>query len=105
MNDKKNTTQIIDELLDSNSDIKKVAAPPFFKERVLREISANKENKEPQPWMYWMTPKFQWMALGLFVLLNFAVLYYYNTSSQEKELETFASSYGFASSEETSILN
>ena len=107
MNDKKNTSQIVDELLDSGIAIKRVQAPPFFKDKVLRQISQSNgvEDQGSHPWIHWMTPKFQWAVLGLFVLLNFTVLYYYTASEQEADLETFASSYGLSSSEETSILN
>jgi hypothetical protein len=105
MNDQKNTSKLITELVEDTTALSKVSAPPFFKDKVLNRLSTEQTEKEIQPWLYWLTPNWQWAALVLFLVLNTAVLYYYNNAQKEQQLATFASTYGLSSSEESSILN
>lgn len=105
MNDKKNTSKKLDDLIESVSDIKSVGAPPFFKDRVLSQLRTQESQEQSLLVLDWFTPRLQIAALLAFVLLNLGVLYHYISSNQNQELETFAQTYGLSSSQEESILN
>ncbi len=104
MNDKK-TTKFIDDLIDSASTIENVNTPPFFKDKVLSKLGKHPEANEVPQFLYWFTPKVQLVALMVFIFVNLGVLYYYENSGQEQELQSFAETYGLLSSQEESILN
>ena len=106
MEDKKRNIQRIDELIDASGDIQSVNTPPFFKDKVLNRLRQVKEGSHPeQPILQWLSPKFQVIALVVFVILNGSALLYYHQDMKAQELQTFAETYGFSASEETSILN
>ena len=105
MNDKKNTFKNLDDLIDSVSDIQSVGTTPFFKDRVLNELKTLENQEQSQLILSWLTPKLQIAALLAFVFLNLGVLYYYNSSSHDAELQTFAQEYGLSNAQEESILN
>ena len=105
MNDKKNTFKNLDDLIESVSDIESVGAPPFFKDRVLKELEKQKGQEQSPLVLSWLTPRLQIAALLAFVFINLGVLYYYNSTNQDQELETFAQTYGLSSPQEESILN
>ena len=105
MNDKNSTPELIDELIDSVSKIERVNTPPFFKDKVLLNIDKRQQINKVPSFLYWLTPKYQFAALLLFVFLNLSVLYYYTANNKEQELESFADAYGLSSSQEESILN
>ena len=105
MNAKKNTSQRIDELIDSASGIELVNTPPFFKEKVLNRLSQTRDSQPQLGWLPWFAPKYQMAALFLFVLLNALVLYMYSDSNREAEIQTFAEAYGLSSAQVESLLN
>ncbi len=105
MNDKRITSEQIDELIDSVSEMEQVNTPPFFKDKVLKKLGNIEEPVEDSVLINWFTPKLQIAALLAFVFLNLGVLFYYNTSNKQEELETFAQTYGLSASEDESILN
>lgn len=105
MIDKKNTSKIIDELLDSPLVIDEVNTPPFFKDKVLNKLSQNTEERTATDWLNWFTPKYQIAAMVLFVMLNFIALYSYSASNKEVELQNYAQTYGLSNTSQDSILN
>lgn len=105
MNEKKNTSQRIDELIDSASGIEAVSTPPFFKDKVLNRLSQTRDSQPQLGWLPWFAPKYQMAALFLFVLLNMLVLYTYSDSNREEEIQTFAEAYGLSSAQDESMLN
>ena len=105
MNDKKDTSKFIDELLDQPFSVEKVNTPPFFKEKVLNTLAQVEEPAQEDGLLFWFTPKYQIAALLLFALMNLAVLYMYINENRTSELETFAQSSGLSSSYTNSILN
>lgn len=105
MNDKKNTSHLVDELIDSVEGIRTVDAPPFFKDKVLGKLIREREDSSTLSYPSWFTPKFQWAALLIFVFLNLGVLYYYSNYNQQQELQSFAETYGLSSFQSDSILN
>ncbi|WP_299529215.1 hypothetical protein [Ulvibacterium sp.] len=102
---KKNTSERIDELIDSAPDIETVNTPPFFKDKVLQRLSQPRDSQPQLGWLPWFTPKYQMAALFLFVLLNALVLYTYSDSNREEEIQTFAEAYGLSSAQEETLLN
>lgn len=104
MNDYKNTPSKIDELIDSVSTIQAVNAPPFFKDKVLQRLS-KKPIEDTQPiTLSWFSPKLQLAALLVFAFINIGALFLYTSSTENEDIQTFAESYGFSSSDQ-SILN
>ncbi|MEM8928924.1 MAG: hypothetical protein AAGC45_12020 [Bacteroidota bacterium] len=105
MNDKENTSHFVDELLDSAESIQTVDTSPFFKDKVLGKLVQEKDHNGALSYPSWLTPKFQWAALLIFVFLNLGVLYYHTNYYQQQELQSFAETYGFSSFQGDSILN
>lgn len=105
MDGKKTTQQKVDETLDAASRIKAVKEPPFFKDRVLREMARPITPKTVHFWLDWFTPKYQVAAIVLFVVLNALALWSYNNQNEQQELQSFAQAYGLSTSENESILN
>ena len=105
MNDKKNTSKIVDELLDAATTIEVVNTPPFFKDKVLNRLSQINEKKREPVALHWFAPKYQIAVLVLFAILNLGVLYSYTSSNDSSELQTFAQSTGLSTTESDSILN
>ncbi|MEO0572066.1 MAG: hypothetical protein AAF039_10215 [Bacteroidota bacterium] len=105
MNDKKNTSQFVDELIDSVEGIRTVDTPPFFRDKVLGKLIPEKKGDGVLFHPSWLTLKFQLTALLIFVFLNLGVLYYYTNYNQQQELQSFAETYGLSSSQDNSILN
>ena len=51
MNDQKNTSKLITELVEDTTALSKVSAPPFFKDKVLNRLSTEQTEKEILPWI------------------------------------------------------
>ncbi|MDT0539409.1 MULTISPECIES: hypothetical protein [Croceitalea] len=105
MNDKKNTSKFIDELLDTPLVLDKVNTPAFFKDKVLNKLSQSSTEKSATDWLFWFTPKYQIAAMVLFVMLNLIALYNYSASNKEVELQNYAQAYGLSNTIQDSILN
>ncbi|MEM7486537.1 MAG: hypothetical protein AAF348_15120 [Bacteroidota bacterium] len=105
MDDKKNTSEFIDELIESASKIKAVNTPPFFKDRVLNKLFEVDHTEKKIDFFGWFTPKYQIAVLLLFAILNLTVLYVYRSSNKQRDLLTFVETYGFSDSESELILN
>ncbi|MEM1337332.1 MAG: hypothetical protein AAF717_16670 [Bacteroidota bacterium] len=106
MENTKRNIHRIDKLIDAAGDIASVNTPPFFKDKVLVRLGQIQEGIQPaQPVLHWFSPKFQAIALLVFVMLNIGALLYYKKDLKAQEVQTFAEIYGFSASEETSILN
>ncbi len=105
MNDRKNTARRLDDLIESVSNLETVNPPPFFKDRVLNKLQNSSMPEVSQYFPHWFTPNYQIATLLLFVVLNVATLYYYNSTIETSELQTFAQAYGLSTSEEETILN
>nr|WP_299343225.1 hypothetical protein [Allomuricauda sp.] len=104
MDEKKTTPRLIDELIDSVSEIESVNTPPFFRDKVLKRLEKAQESEAMAPFLFGFTPKLQIAALLVFAMLNIGALWYYQNQQQQEELQTFAEAYGLSLSEE-SILN
>lgn len=82
-------------LMDSLAGIEQVSPPPFFTDRVMRQLNQTPtdiSSKVP----LWNMPKAYVAALALLILINGGILYSYLNNQEETRVETFAESYGFS---------
>ncbi|MDP5158110.1 MAG: hypothetical protein NWQ07_05980 [Flaviramulus sp.] len=105
METNKNIQNKIDSTFDVIDSIECVSVSPFFKDKTMNVLFAQK--KEKQSAWNWFTPKLQLTTLVCVVVLNvIAFTKLENTSSYEENIIEFAESYGLsASDDDTSILN
>ena len=82
--------------------IEVVNAPPFFKDKTMQRLFAEKE--EPIAWS-WFSPKLQFATLVCVVVLNVFAFMEFESDDYESNLSAFSESYGLSTSTETSLLN
>ena len=85
--------------------IEKVPVNHFFKQKVLQRIQAEEYLK--QPIISWFTPQFQWVTLGVVLLLNASVIFYSFSNVKETSVTNimaFAQEYSLQS-RDSFILN
>ncbi|MBC3757644.1 hypothetical protein H7U19_04470 [Hyunsoonleella sp. SJ7] len=101
-----NLQQQIDETLNVLDNISEVNVSPFFKDKTMNVLFAEKEEDAPTVWA-WFTPKLQLVTLFCLVILNvIALTRLESTSDYDENLAEFAESYGLLTSDEgNSILN
>ena len=97
MDTKENIDQLVDETLESVTKIGAVKTSPFFKEKVVRNLSQQDvvETKEVA-YFNWFTPKYQAAALICFIFLNVAALLTYSSESYNDNVSSFAEVYGLS---------
>lgn len=97
MDTKKNIDRLVEETLESVSNIDVVKTPPFFKDKVLNRM-AQKSGKEKEGVRYvdWFTPRFQAASLICFIVVNAYALLYNSAGSYSENLENFAEVYGLS---------
>ncbi|PWH83185.1 hypothetical protein DIS18_01130 [Algibacter marinivivus] len=105
MDTDRNIQNQIDETLNVFDNMETVNVSPFFKDKTMHVLFAEKE-VEQTGWS-WFTPKLQLATLVCVVVLNvIAFTKLEETSSYDENLSEFAESYGLLTSDEdTSILN
>ncbi|MEM6892833.1 MAG: hypothetical protein AAF554_04020 [Bacteroidota bacterium] len=91
-------------LMDSLTQMEKVSPPPFFADKVMRQLTQT-STEEPQKVPAWNLPKAYGVALVLLILVNAGILYSYLSNQEEASLETFAESYGFSETWDNNGLN
>lgn len=91
-------------LLDSLDRIEQVAPPPFFADKVMRQVTQS-QSIEVQKVPFWGMPATYAAALALLILVNAGILYTYVNSQEESSLESFAESYGLMETWDESGLN
>ncbi len=101
----RNLQNQIDETLHVLDNIESVNVSPFFKDKTMNVLFAEKE--EVQTGWSWFTPKLQLATLACVVILNvMAFTKLEETSTYEENVSEFAETYGLLiSDEDTSILN
>jgi len=105
MNDKKTTSELVDSIIDSATEIDTIKTPPFFKDKVLQQLLNIDEAEPVRDWLVWFTPKYQIAALFVFLVLNFSVLYSYSHYTEQQNIKAFAEAYGLSDSQNDYILN
>lgn len=105
MGNKRNIDRLVEETLNSVSNIDTVKTPPFFKDKVLnRMVQQDTEKAEGVRFLNWFTPKYQAAALICFVLLNTIALLYNTSDSYSENVENFAEVYGLSETDTDSYL-
>ena len=106
MENNKNIQDKIDSTLSAMDTIESVNVSPFFKDKAMQRLFAEKE--EGITVWNWFTPKLQLATLVCVVVLNvfaFSNLKASNTTSYNDNIDEFAETYGLSSTLETSFLN
>ncbi|MGC6430993.1 MAG: hypothetical protein ACON5F_08115 [Jejuia sp.] len=101
-----NLQKEIDETLNVLDNMETVTVSPFFKDKTMNILFAEKEEKMQTVWS-WFTPKLQLAILACVIILNvIAFTKLEATSTYDEDVTEFAESYGLSSSYEyKSILN
>lgn len=106
MENNKDIQDKVDSALSAMDAIENVNVSPFFKDKTMQRLFAEKEEKITV-WN-WFTPKLQLATLVCVVVLNvfaFTQLKASNNSSYNENIDQFAETYGLSTSLETSFLN
>ncbi|WP_298551082.1 hypothetical protein [uncultured Algibacter sp.] len=105
MDKNKNIQSKIDSTLSAMDTIETVSVSPFFKDKTMQRLFAEKE--EASTVWNWFTPKLQLATLVCVVVLNvIAFTKLDDSSSYDENVSEFAESYGLSIyNDETSILN
>ncbi len=105
MENRRNIDRLVEETLNSVSNIDTVKTPPFFKDKVLNRMAQqDAEKAEGVRFLDWFTPKYQAAALICFVLLNTIALLYNTSDSYGENVEIFAEVYGLSETDTDSYL-
>ncbi|MGB5419025.1 hypothetical protein [Algibacter sp.] len=101
----KNIQDKIDNTFMAMDAIERVKVSPFFKDKTMNVLFAEKEVKQVS-WN-WFTPKLQLATLVCVVILNvMAFTKFEEASGYDENLSEFADSYGLSvNNDDTSILN
>ena len=105
METNKNIQDKIDSTFSAMDAIETVNVSPFFKDKTMNVLFAEKEEKQTA-WN-WFAPKLQLATLVCVVVLNvIAFTKLEDASSYDENISEFAESYGLSNSDDsTSILN
>lgn len=105
MDTKGNIDQLVEETLDSFSNIDSVKTSPFFKVKVLRSLSQQgTRQSEGVSYLNWFTPKYQAAALICFIFLNAAAVFNYSSESYSENVSSFAEVYGLSETDSDTYL-
>jgi hypothetical protein len=103
MNTKNKFEHKIEETLNAMDTIKPVNVSPFFKDKTMAVLFAEKE-VEAKAWS-WFTPKLQLATLVCVIILNVLAFTKLDTYTYENNLNEFAEAYGLSSNTQESIFN
>ena len=104
MDTNKNIQSKIDSTLGAINATETVSVSPFFKDKTMRRLFAEKE--EIVGVWNWFSPKLQLATLACVVVLNVVAFTQIYAYSYDENLNDFAETYGLSSSDnDTSILN
>nr|WP_321223083.1 hypothetical protein [uncultured Psychroserpens sp.] len=103
METNKNITKKVDLVLDSANTIIKPNVSPFFKDKTLQRLFAEKEVKK-SAWS-WFNPKLQLATLAGVLFLNIYAIKEIQNTNYNQSISSFAQNYGLISSEESSLFN
>ena len=103
METNKNIQSKIDNTLSAMDAIETVNVSPFFKDKTMQRLFAEKE--ETATAWYWFSPKLQLATLVCVVILNVFAFTKLKETTYNDNVNQFAESYGLSTSTETFILN
>ncbi len=107
METNRNIQNKIEDAFKAIDAIEKVKAPPFFKDKTMRRLFAEKE--EQHEW-FWLTPRLQLAALVCVIILNvFAFTQLrkddLRTDDYHENISNFADAYGLSVEDGNSLMN
>ncbi|WP_323787992.1 hypothetical protein [Psychroserpens sp.] len=94
----------IDAIFDSVNSIKDVHVSPFFKDRAMQRLFAEKQVNQSRVWS-WFSPQFQLATLMVFLILNVFAITKLDSNATSDEIDEFAETYSLIASEYESIFN
>lgn len=103
MNTNNNMQNDIDAIFESVNTIKDVKVSPFFKDKTLERLFAEKEEKQ-RIWS-WFTPQLQFAVLACFLLLNTIAFVQINSATYDDGISEFAEIHGLSSTDGQSLFN
>ncbi|MBU2950086.1 hypothetical protein KO493_05175 [Tamlana agarivorans] len=92
MNSNTNIQDKINETLNAADAIKAVHVSPFFKDKTMQKLFAEKEERHVLT--SWLTPSFQLAVLVGVVVLNIVVFTKMKTENYDENISDFAETYG-----------
>ena len=101
MENKTNISKQIEDTLHVLDSIQEPTVSPFFKQKVLRTMFQEKEEKKVV--VNWFTPKLQLAAIALILLVNAVSIAYVFNNATSNNIDTFAEEYSLSST--NSLLN
>nr|WP_321233179.1 hypothetical protein [uncultured Psychroserpens sp.] len=104
METNKNIQDKIKDTLSSADKIAQVNVPPFFKDKTLELLFAEKEKKQSILWS-WFTPQFQITTLIVVVALNVFAITQLDSNASGDEIDEFAQTYSLSAAEYQSVFN
>jgi hypothetical protein len=103
MNRKNNIKQNIEETLNVTDSIKDIKVSPFFKDKTLDLLFAEKE--VTQTTRFWFSPKLQLATLACVVIFNLYAFTKLKETTYNENVNQFAESYGLSKASENYLLN
>jgi len=103
METNKNIQNNIDQVFKSVDTITDVKVSPFFKDKVMQKVYAEKEIQETT-WS-WFTPKLQFATLACVVVLNVFALTQFDSVGNDSDLEEFSNTYELIINDDNAIYN
>ena len=99
----KSNQNSIDDVLKSVDEINDVKVSPFFKDKVMQRLYAEKET-QPSIWS-WFTPQLQFATLIGVIALNVIALTQLDSTTNSSDLDTFSQTFELSITDESSIFN
>ena len=104
MKENRNIQFEIDQTFDSINRIKKVDAPPFFKDKMMKRLFEQEEVEQKFAWS-WFTPKLQLATLTCVIVLNFMAFTQLKSDTYNENVNSFATTYGLQSDSDNTLFN
>ena len=105
MNTNMNIKDNVKKTLEVFDTIETVKTPPFFKDKTMQRLFAEKEKKASVSIWSWFTPQLQLVTLACVVFVNVYAVKQIKSSKYEASITSFASDYGITADQESSLFN
>ncbi|RAJ16878.1 hypothetical protein [Olleya aquimaris] len=105
METNKNIHERVDHTLHSLEQLQPVNVSPFFKDKTMQRLFAEKEVVESKSLFSWFTPQLQLAMLVCVLAINVYAIAQIKNSSYNASISSFASEYGLTTETNSSILN
>lgn len=102
MKNKLSINKLVENSLEMGGTISKVQASPFFKDKVLNKLFAEKEATSI---FAWFTPQLQLATLACFLVLNVYTFIQYSQNNYDTKVSNFAETYNLSSEGSDSLFN